>query len=223
MPSLTFLQYPAGGFIVILLASCFLFAELLVKAKGILAVMGSGLFIVYFSYYLTDQASPWIVLLLVGGLVLIIIDGKLFTTGVIGALGFILMIFACALPAPSLLYGMLVGIAFIIGSCSSFLFRKWLPSRDYLDKLMLHDRLSADKGYNSINVNYHELVGREGVTQTPFHPVGTIRIDGKNYSAVTDGIFIERGVRARVLSVDGTRIVIEASASEDTQEKNHSV
>ncbi|WP_010632194.1 NfeD family protein [Sporolactobacillus vineae] len=220
---MTFLQYPAGGFIVILLASCFLFAELFVKAKGILAVMGSGLFILYFSYYLTDQASPWIVLLLVGGLVLIIIDGKLFTTGVIGALGFILMIFACALPAPSLLYGMLVGIAFIIGSCGSFLFRKWLPARDYLDKLMLHDRLSADKGYNSINVSYRELVGREGVTQTPFHPVGTIRINSKNYSAVTDGVFIEKGVRAKVLSVDGTRIVVETISSDDNNGHDHSL
>lgn len=211
---MAFLQYPAGGFIVILLASCFLFAELFVKAKGILAVLGSGLFITYFSYFLTDQASPWIVFLLVGGLVLIIIDGKLFTTGVIGVLGFILMVFACALPAPTLLYGMLVGIAFIIGSCGSFLFRKWLPSRDYLDKLMLHDRLSGDKGYNSINVNYHDLVNQEGITQTPFHPVGTIRIGGKNYSAVSDGIFIGKGVGAKVLSVDGTRIVIEAIPSE---------
>lgn len=216
---MAFLQYPAGGFIVILLASCFLFAELFVKAKGILAVMGSGLFIAYFTYFLTDQASPWIVLLLVGGLVLIIIDGKLFTTGIIGALGFVLMIFACALPAPTLLYGMLVGIAFVIGSCGSFMFRKWLPVRDYLDKLMLHDRLSTDKGYNSINENYHDLVHQEGITQTPFHPVGTVRINGKNYSAVTDGIFIDKAVRVRVLSVDGTRIVVEAIGADEETEK----
>lgn len=193
----------------ILFASCFLFAELFVKAKGILAIMGSGLFISYFSYFLTDQASPWIVFLLVGGLVLIIIDGKIFTTGIIGVFGFVLMILGCALPAPTLIYGMLVGIAFIIGSCGSLSFRKWLPTRDYLDKLTLHDKLSTDRGYNSINADYHDLVNKTGVTLTPFHPVGTVKIDGRNYSAVTDGIFLEKDVRVKVVSVDGTRIVID--------------
>lgn len=206
---MSFLIYPAGGFIVILLASCFLFAELFVKAKGILAIMGSGLFISYFSYFLTDRASSWIVLLLVGGLALIIIDGKIFTTGIIGIFGFVLMVLGCALPAPTLLYGMLVGIAFIIGSCGSLTFRRWLPTRDYLDKLTLHDKLSTDRGYNSINADYRGLVDKKGITLTPFHPVGTVKIDGKNYSAVTDGIFLEKNVRVKVVSVDGTRIVID--------------
>ncbi|WP_332238723.1 NfeD family protein [Sporolactobacillus sp. KGMB 08714] len=206
---MSLLAYPASGFFVILFASAFLFAELMVKAKGLFAVIGSGLFIYYFSYFLTDQASPWIVLLLVGGLLLIIIDGKLFTTGVIAILGFILMIIACALPAPSLLYGMLVAIAFAIGTCGSFLFNKWLPKRDYLEKLTLQDRLSSDKGYISMNRDYRELVGRRGMTVTPFHPVGTVAIDGKRYSAITDGAFLEENMPVQVVSVDGTRIVID--------------
>ncbi|EST13344.1 NfeD family protein [Sporolactobacillus laevolacticus] len=203
------LSYPAGGFIIILLASCFLFAELLVKAKGLLALTGSGLFIYYFLHFLTEQASPWIFLLLIGGLLLIIVDGKLFTTGVIGVFGFILMVLGCALPTPSLLYGMLVGIAFVIGSCSSLFFRKLLPDRDYLDKLMLNDRLSSEKGYNSMNSDYHGLIGKEGKTMTPFHPVGTVKIEGKNYSAITDGVFLDKDISVKVISVDGTRIFID--------------
>lgn len=206
---MSILSLPAGGFIVILLASGFLFGELLVKAKGLFAVLGSLLFIYYFSYFLTDQYSTWIVLLLIGGLVLIIIDGKLLTTGIVGAIGFITMVFACALPAPTLLYGMLVGIAFIIGSCASLFLPKWMPKRDYLEKLTLHDRLSSDKGYNSMNSDYRNLIGKEGLTLTPFRPVGTIKIEGKNYSAITDGVFLEANVRVKVVSVDGTRIVID--------------
>ncbi|QAA22806.1 NfeD family protein [Sporolactobacillus terrae] len=203
------LAYPAGGFIVILLASCFLFAELLVKAKGLLALTGSGLFIYYFLHFLTEQSSSWIFLLLVGGLLLIIIDGKLFTTGIIGALGFILMLLGCALPTPSLIYGLLVSIAFVIGACASWFFRKIIPQRDYLNKLMLHDRLSSEQGYNSINDDYRQLVGKEGRTITPFRPVGTVKIDGKNYSAITDGIYLEKGVPIKVISVDGTRIFVD--------------
>lgn len=209
MAPLSLLAYPAGGFIVILLASCLLFAELLVKARGLSGIMGGGLFIVYFSYFLTDQASPWIVALLVGGLFLIILDGKLFTTGIIGIFGFALMAIGCALPAPSLLYGMLVGIAFVIGSCGSLLFRKFLPKRDYLEKLTLRDQLTTDKGYISMNTGYNQLVGKEGVTVTPFHPVGTVKIEGRNYSAVTDGLFLAGNVPVKVVFVDGTRIVVD--------------
>ncbi|RYL91616.1 nodulation protein NfeD [Sporolactobacillus sp. THM7-4] len=203
------LSLPAGGFLTILLASAFLFGELLVKAKGVFAVIGSGLFIFYFSCFLTDQASTWIVLLLGGGLILIIIDGKLFSTGLIAAFGFVLMIIATALPTPSILYGFLVGIAFVIGTCGSFVFARWLPKRDYLKKLTLFYRLSGDQGYNSINSDYHQLVGREGVTITPFHPVGTVQINGKKYSAITDGVFLDENVPVKVVSVDGTRIVID--------------
>ncbi|MFT8362118.1 MAG: NfeD family protein [Sporolactobacillus sp.] len=202
------LSYPASGFIIIFLAACLFFAELHVKAKGISGLMGCGLFIFYFSYFLTDQASPWIVALLVGGLLLIIIDGKIFTTGVIGILGFILMVLGCALPAPTMLYGMLVGIAFIIGTFSSLVFRRFLPKRDYLEKLTLHEQQTSEKGYNTMNANYKQLIGKTGVALTPFHPVGTVKIDGRNYSAVTDGQFLEKDASVRVVSVDGTRIVI---------------
>lgn len=206
---MSFLSYPAGGFVVVLLASCLLFAELLFKAKGLSGLMGCGLFILYFNYFLTDQASPWIVGLLIGGLLLIIIDGKLFTTGIIGVIGFVLMILGCALPAPSLLYGMLVGIAFVIGTLGSLFFRRFLPKREYLEKLTLREQLTSEKGYNSINSDYQRLVGKTGFTVTPFHPVGTVKIEGRNYSAVTDGLFLDSQCPVRVVSVDGTRIVID--------------
>ncbi|MFT8871025.1 MAG: NfeD family protein [Sporolactobacillus sp.] len=208
------LAYPAGGFIVILIAACLLFAELHVKAKGVAGLIGSGLFILYFMYFLTDTASPWIVALLAGGLLLIIIDGKLLATGVIAILGFALMVAGCALPAPSMLYGMLVAIAFVIGTCASLLFRRFLPPRDYLQKLTLHTQLSGERGFNSLSDEMRGLTGATGITLTPFHPVGTVKIDGRQYSAVTNGIFLKKNITVRVVTVDGTRIVVEAITAE---------
>lgn len=201
--------FPAFGFIVIFFAALLLFAEMLVKAKGSFAVLGSALFFLYFSYHLSEQGSTWIVFLLAGGLALIIIDGKIIANGSVALLGFVLMAAACALPAPSLLYGTLVVIAFVIGACGSCVFLKILPKRDYWAKLTLTDQLSGDRGYNSMNEDYKELVGKEGVTLTPCRPVGTVKIEGRNYSAQTDGIFLEHDTPVKVIEVDGTKITIE--------------
>lgn len=204
--------FPAFGFIVVFLAALLLFAEMLVKAKGLCAILGGALFFLYFSYHLSQQGSTWIVLLLIGGLALIVIDGKIIANGSVALLGFILMAVACALSAPSLLYGTLVAIAFVIGACGSMVFLKILPKRDFWAKLTLTDQLSGARGYNSMNKDYEKLVGKEGVTLTPCRPVGTVKIEGKSYSAQTDGVFLEHDIPVKVVEVDGTKITIEKKA-----------
>ncbi|MFC7393333.1 NfeD family protein [Scopulibacillus cellulosilyticus] len=208
------LSYPFIGFIVIFIAALLLFGEMLVKSKGIFAVIGIGLFILYFIYHL-QNGSPFLMLgLLILGLVLIIIDGQLITNGSVAIIGIILMILACALPTPSVLYGVTVAAAFILGIACSFLFLKVFPARSYWSKLTLRDQLTGEAGYNSMNESYKELVGKEGITKTPFRPVGTVEIEGKRYSAVTDGVWLKQEEAVLVISVDGTRIVVQKKAAE---------
>ncbi|MTT33172.1 nodulation protein NfeD [Terrilactibacillus sp. BCM23-1] len=200
---------PELGFIVIFLAALFLFGEFLVRAKGLFGLIGCLLFVYYFAYHLTNQSSTYVVGLLIAGIVLIIIDGKLLVNGSVAAVGLLLMIISCALPAPTFFYGTLVSIAFIIGVSCSFFFLKYMPRKMYWSKLLLKDQLSTEKGYNSINESYQFLVGKEGIATTPFRPVGTIKIEGKLYSAVTNGVWIESESKIKVISVDGTKILIE--------------
>lgn len=203
-----FLDQAIFGFFVVFIATLFLFGELVVKTKGIFGMIGIVIMATYFSYHLAAGDSLWVIILYLIGLTLIIFDGKVTTDGTIAAVGVLFMVLGLALPAPSLVYGVLVGMAFIIAAPASYLFTKVFPKRNVWDKMTLKDRLTSEHGYNSMNDDYHDLVGKAGITKTPFRPVGTVEVDGTFYSATTDNQWLEEGTKVKVISVDGTRIVI---------------
>lgn len=197
------------GFIVVFLGTLFLIGELLVRAKGLFAILGVAIMAMYFSFHLSGDIGLWVVILYMVGLMMIVIDGKVITDGTIALLGVLLMIIGIAVPAPTLVYGVLVSMGFLVGGFSSALFLKVFPSRNLWAKMTLKDRLTGDIGYNSINERYHELVGKQGKTLSSFRPTGTIEVNGEHYSATSGGNWLEPNMKIIVVSVDGTRILIK--------------
>ncbi|PRO65138.1 NfeD family protein [Alkalicoccus urumqiensis] len=196
------------GFLVVFLATLFIFGEVMVRVRGLFGVVGIVLMTLYFSYHLDGTDGMWIVILYAAGLALIIFDGKVTTDGTIAGVGILLMIFGLAIPAPSFTYGFMAAMAFVFAAPASYLFTKVFPSRTMWKKMMLSDRLTSEDGYNSINETYKELVGKEAVTKTPFRPTGTIDVDGRLYSATTDNQWLEPETRVIVDAADGTRILV---------------
>lgn len=204
-----FLDQASIGFLVVFLATLLIFGEIMVRAKGLFGLLGIAIMAIYFSYHLTSMGEGfWIVILYVIGLCLIIFDGKVTTDGTIAFIGVLLMVLGLALPAPGMVYSSLVGMAFIIAAPTAYLFTKVFPPRNMWEKMTLKDKLTSEHGYNSMNDDYHDLVGKMGVTKTPFRPTGTIEIESKLYSATSDHQWIQEEVSVKVISVDGTRIVI---------------
>ncbi|GAE30716.1 NfeD family protein [Halalkalibacter hemicellulosilyticus] len=197
------------GFLFVFLGTLFLIGELFVKAKGIFAILGVAIMATFFSYHVSVDAGMWVVILYVVGLLLIIIDGKVITDGTVALIGVVLMIVGLAIPSPTFLYGVFVSMGFILGGFSSLLFLKVFPSRNLWARMTLKDRLTSDLGYNSINDEYKELVGKKGRTLSPFRPTGSIAIEGRQYSATSGGQWLEANVDIIVVSVDGTRIVVK--------------
>jgi membrane-bound serine protease (ClpP class) len=75
--------------------------------------------------------------------------------------------------------------------------------------LISQDRQDPEKGYSSFTPEkYVDLVGKEGTSLTILRPVGTVRIDGQKYSAVTGGEFIEKDKPVKVVKVEGSRVVV---------------
>ncbi|MFC4738127.1 NfeD family protein [Bacillus daqingensis] len=215
-----FLDMAVIGFFVVFLATLFLFGEVMVRARGLFAVIGIVIMSLYFTYHLDGTDGMWVILLYAAGLALIIFDGKVTTDGTIAGVGVLLMVFGLALPAPDLTYGILVAMAFLFAAPTSYLFTKVFPARNMWDKMMLKDSLSSEDGYNSMNDSYKELVGKEGTAKTPFRPTGTVEIDSKYYSATSDNVWVKEGTRVKVLSADGTRILITPVS--ETGEKQES-
>lgn len=205
------LNISSVGFFVVFLGTLFLFGELLVKGKGIFAVIGIGIMATYFSYHITPGSGMgmWVALLYIIGIFLLIIDGKFISDGTLALLGIFLMLVGIAIPTPSFVYGFLVSMALLLGAGASVFFLKVFPARNLWSKMTLKDRLTSDLGYNSLNASYKELIGKQAITKTPFRPIGTIEVEGKYYSATSDSEWLNPNTNVEVVSVDGTRIVVK--------------
>src|SRR5699024_357360 len=138
----------------------------------------------YFYVYLLDPAMfAMMIIIYFVGLLLIIVDGKVVNDGTLATIGLASMILSVALAAPNLVAGVYAVLGVLIGGGLSFLFLKFFKRRHMWQKIALKDRLTEEAGYSSLSEEYAGLLGSEGITMTNLRPVGTIRINNKDYSA----------------------------------------
>ncbi|SFJ20381.1 NfeD-like C-terminal, partner-binding [Halobacillus dabanensis] len=191
------------------LGTMFLIGELLVNMRGIFAIIGFGFITVYFSRFLETEMFIVMMLVYFLGILLMIIDGKLINDGTLATIGAVTMIIAVGFSAPNWVAGLYSVIGVILGGAASLLFLKVFKRRKMWSKMALNDQLSTEMGYNSMNEKYQFLLDREGEAATDMRPVGTIKIDGEEYSAVSNGQWVEKGDSIRIVSVDGTKILVK--------------
>ncbi|SET60886.1 NfeD-like C-terminal, partner-binding [Oceanobacillus limi] len=202
-------SYDWIGLVITGFATLFLIGEILVNMRGVFALLGIGFITVYFSVYL--ETSSLIVMLIIYfvGLLLIVIDGKLLNDGTLATIGVASMLTAVALPAPTFSAGLYAVLGVLIGVGASFFFLKVFKRREMWTKIALKDQLTKEAGYSSMNIEYEKLIDREGITLNDLRPVGTIRVDKKDYSAVSNGQWIPKDSNVRIVEVDGTKILVE--------------
>jgi membrane-bound serine protease (ClpP class) len=85
------------------------------------------------------------------------------------------------------------------------------PRLHLFDKFILKDKLTTEDGFVAVELNaFDKLLNLEGITVSPLHPSGFVRIGSEKYEVVSDGEFVERNQRVVVTAVDGTKIVVRA-------------
>lgn len=197
------------SFVIVALATLFLIGELLVNAKGIFSILGIGFITIYFASFLDPGMFFIMIIIYFFGLMLMIIDGKVLNDGTLAVIGLVCMIVSVGFAAPNWVAGLYAVIGVFIGGMSSFGFLKVFKKRQMWTKITLFDQLTEEAGYSSLNQSYKELIGRTGVTTTDMRPIGTVLIDHKEYSAITEGKWITKDTDVEVVDVDGTRILVK--------------
>lgn len=202
------------GFVITFLGTLFLIGEVLVNMRGIFGILGIGFITVYFAVYV--ETSSFIIMLIIYfvGLLLIIIDGKLLNDGTLATLGLASMLTAVALAAPDLTSGLYAVLGVLLGAGASFIFLKVFKQRELWTKITLRYQLTKEAGYNSMNETFVKLINQEGITLNDLRPVGTIKINNNNYSAISNGQWIPKDSQVRVIEVDGTKILVEQIINE---------
>ena|SRR5690625_2013875 len=207
---LEFIQYDWLALILVGIGTMLLIGEMLVNLRGIFAIVGIVFISLYFYFYLTDITTFIIMFIIyLVGLLLVLIDGKLISDGTLALLGIVAMLLSVAITAPTFTAGLYAVIGVIIGLAISFSFLKFLPRRNMWSKIALKDRLTKEAGYSSLSEEYANLIGKQGVTMTDLRPVGTVMIDDKEYSVISNGQWIKRGTKVIVTDVDGTKVLVK--------------
>ena len=142
------------------------------------------------------------------GLLLVIVEMFYPGFGAPGITGLILLIAGIFLTAKSVLdvLILLIIIFAILGAALALVLRSASSGR-LSRTLILSDSLKKEAGFSS-NENLESFLGKEGITNTILRPAGSADFDGAKLDVVSEGSFIPKGSKVKVIEVSGPRIVV---------------
>ena len=167
--------------------------------------------------------------LCVAGLAAIIIEFFVPAAGIIGVLGLGSIVGGIVVAYRE--YGTLIGSIYLISAAIVtpavvIVYFKMFPRSVVGKWLILGHKSGAGENKTEGNANidiedpetgsgspFEALVGKSGTSISSLRPAGTVRIDGKKYSVVTGGEFIDSGRDVIVTRVRGNRIHVKQNLS----------
>ncbi len=215
-----FLNNPIVSSILIMIGFFGLFAEVKTPGWGVPGTAGLVALALFFgSSYILELASIVEILLFLVGLSLIALEIFVIPGfGLAGISGIIMVVLSLFL---SLVGGMpyfdfsFISLAIIQLTAALlaaliliFILAKYLPKSRTFNKLVLDVEESSSKGF----VTYpklDELIGKEGIALTILRPAGTAVIGDQKVDVVTDGQFIEKDSKVKVVKVEGIKVVVK--------------
>lgn len=107
--------------------------------------------------------------------------------------------------------GLTVVILAVIGITISVSLRSATKGRLSKSRIILKDRETSAEGYLA-TADMEVFVGKEGEATTVLRPSGMADVEGIRLNVVSEGEYIPKGTKVRVVRVDGARVVVRAIA-----------
>lgn len=195
--------------ILLTIGSLGLVLELYSPGFGLPGFMGiSALLLFFYGHLIAGFAGYETLIFFILGLCLIIAEFFV-PGGILGILGggsILVSILLAAkdikIMALSLLFAIVITI---LGSI--IMFKLFGKRMSFFRKIVLTDATDTESGYVS-NRNRLELIGLEGETLTDLRPAGTIIVEDERIDVVSEGHYIRRNARVKIIKVEGSRIVV---------------
>ena len=181
---------------------------------GFLGLVCVGLF--FGGHMLTKIGAEWAFLLFLLGLGLIALEVFVIPGfGVAGILGITLMlgsvffVFDKAYEFRTAV--MWLSISVILSAGLAILAAVLLPETQLFRRLALSTVMDTEMGYHSSSSeDFQAYLGQSGTALTPLRPSGTARIANNRVDVVTVGDFIAPDSNVKVVSVEGSKVFVEA-------------
>jgi membrane-bound serine protease (ClpP class) len=204
-----FLTHPVVIPILMTIGSLGLVLELYSPGFGLPGLAGlTSLLLFFYGHLVAGLAGFETLILFVLGIGLILMEFFV-PGGIAGAIGFLAIIASFFIASDNVVH---MGISLLIAMTASVLLsilmiRVFGKRMKLFKRIILTDSTSTEKGYVS-NKNRLELIGVEGITLTPLRPSGTILIEDERIDVVSEGAFIPKDRKVRILKTEGSRIVV---------------
>jgi len=186
-----------------------IFTEIKTAGMGIAAFVGLFAAVLFFGSQWLTGVTGWLeILLFVGGIFLLILELYMPGFGFWGISGI-----SCILTSFFLTLGgngaaaNLLAISLVVAIVAFLFILKFLPSSRLWGKLTLKESETLQAGFMSSR-DYSQYLGREGVVLSLLRPAGIMIIDDVQLDVVSEGQYIEPSTRVKVVSVNGSRIVV---------------
>ncbi|WNS77622.1 nodulation protein NfeD [Bacillus sp. DTU_2020_1000418_1_SI_GHA_SEK_038] len=215
-----FITHPVVIPILLSIGSLGLILELYSPGFGLPGFMGlSALLMFFYGHLVAGLAGYETLILFVVGIGLIIAEFFL-PGGVAGILGLAAILGSLFLASDNVVHmGISLLIAISISILASIIMVKVLGKKmKFFKKIILTDATKTEEGYVS-NKSRLELIGLEGYALTALRPSGTVVIDDERIDVVSEGAFILKDARVRVVKAEGSRIVVREVTDQNKKEK----
>ncbi|MBA7473008.1 hypothetical protein ES707_08340 [subsurface metagenome] len=128
--------------------------------------------------------------------------------GILGTIGFFLIVGSIWIAFVRL--GSVGGSYFLVGGLvlamvCVYLVMKFGTKTRLSRKLFLQ---STEKGFRSTSKNLEDLKDKTGISLTTLRPSGKALIDGGKVNVVSEGVFLPKGCKIKVVMVEGNRVVV---------------
>lgn len=173
---------------------------------GIISIISFGLF---FAGNIIAGNSEWTSLIVfIIGLILLVIEAISPGFGLPGISGIIFIALGIILAMESIRVAIeSLSISIILTTIITILLIKRGYSFKAFDRVVLNTNLNREGGYVS-SEDKDEYLGKEGVAISELRPSGIIEIDGERLDALSEGVFIPRDAKVKVVKVEGSKIIV---------------
>lgn len=218
---LRFLANPVVSSILMLMMLGGLYFELQTPGVGFPGIMaGIGSLLFFAPLYIMGLAQSWEIVLFIMGVILIVIEIFVIPGfGLAGVSGISLVIFSLGvslignvgLQFPEI--GQIsqaiwtMAITLILGVAMIASMVRYLPENTMFNTLVLSESTDRSRGYTGADT-HDDLLGSEGVTVTALRPSGTALLNDRRIDVVSDGDFIEKGARVKVVETANLKVVV---------------
>ncbi len=205
------LTHPAFATILITIGIAALVIEVMTAGFGVAGIISILSFTLFFGgHIVAGLAGQEVIFLFTLGLVLLLVEAFIPNFGIVGLIGVGFIIASVVLSTATIGEGIImILVSIFLAAIIIAVSYRYLRRTGLWSQIVLQFAETKEQGYVGPGDATH-LVGKTGVTITPLRPAGVAEIEGKRVDVVSEGGFIAQSSDVKVVSTEGTRIVVRS-------------